>query len=187
MLTIAALPLETRAARIRPLLHRDAEAYAEGTKDPAVRTYAHLPAAEYTTGSVLEMIDGPVRAGLDQGDLAVLAIADAATDAFAGSVVLFDVSAEQAEVGFWVHPAARHGGLASAALDLAGRLAQVNGLRLTARTVTENLASQRVLTRAGFRQTHRGRGTAPSGDEVDLLHYERLLGSRHPQPHTRSC
>lgn len=178
MLVASHLPLTHDGVRLRPLAHRDATAYAEGTEDGAVRTYAHLPAPQYTPASVAEMIDGAVREGLERGDLAVLAIAHATTDDFTGSAVLFDVTGEAAEVGFWMHPAWRGGGRASAGLHLAALLAGRSGLSsLTARTVTDNHASQHVLTRAGFAQTHRGLGTTPAGHTAELLHYERRLAT----------
>ncbi|NLT26309.1 MAG: GNAT family N-acetyltransferase, partial [Microbacteriaceae bacterium] len=160
----------------RRLAHGDAAAYAAGTEDPAVRAYAHLPAPRYTTGSVIEMIDGAVRLGLERGDLAVLALADPATDEFAGSLVLFDATDSRAEVGFWVHPDSRGRGLSGAGLELAARFARLSGLdRLTARTVVDNAGSRRVLETAGFAPTQRARGTTPSGAEAELLHYERAL------------
>ena len=123
------------------------------------------------------MIDGDVRAGLERGDLAVLAIARAETDDFAGSLVIFNVSECQAEVGFWVHPAHRGGGVGSAALNLAVQFAHRNGLsRLTARTAISNAPSQRVLTLADFAETGRMVGTAPSGQDLALIHYERTIG-----------
>lgn len=176
MLESSHLPIANDVARLRRLTHEDAAAYAEGTSDSAVRAYAHLPAPEYTTESVIEMIDGDVRSGLDRGDLAVLAIAHASTDQFAGSLVLFDVADGSAEVGFWVHPAARGSGMSGAALDLAAQFAERSGLReLTARTVVDNAASQRVLSNAGFECEGSAEGTTPSGEVAELLHYRRRL------------
>lgn len=173
MLDAALLPLRDGHACLRQLRHDDAVAYAAGTADPAVQRYGHLPEPFYTPTSVKAMIDGDVRAGLERGDLAVLAIADAETDEFAGSLVIFDVSEDQGEVGFWVHPEHRGGGIGSAALGLAAQYAHRTGLaRLTARTATDNTASQRVLARAGFVETGRAVGTAPSGHELTLIHYQ---------------
>ena len=171
MLDVASLPLRNGHARLRQLRHDDAVAYAAGTADPAIQRYGHLPEPSYTPASVRAMIDGDVRAGLERGDLAVLAIAEAETDEFAGSLVIFDVFEGQGEVGFWVHPEHRGGGIGSAALDLAAQLAHRTGLaRLTARTASDNTASQRVLTRAGFAETGRRRG-------------DRTIGPRpHPHP-----
>ena len=46
---------------------------------------------------------------------------------------------------------------------------------VTARTALDNVASQKTLTRAGFDRLDIRRGTAPSGQEIDLVHYERKL------------
>jgi len=170
------LPLLGRHVRLRPLQARDAPAFAEGTADRAVQRYGHLPEPVYTPESVRMMIERDATPGLQRGDLAVLAIADAATDAFAGSLVVFDVSAHAAEVGFWIHPAHRGSGVAAAALELASRFARASGLHdLTARTLPQNPASQRTLTAAGFALERRGLDTTPAGDQVELLHYRRTL------------
>lgn len=180
MLDSALLPLSNDSVRIRPMTHCDAAAYADGTRDSAVRTYAHLPAPDYSRDSVVDMIDGVIGKGLADGDLAVLTIADALTDRFLGSLVIFDVTADAAEVGFWLRPDARGGGLTGAALVLAAQFAQESGLSvLSARTVVDNIPSQHVLAKAGFTPVRQGAGTAPSGDEVELVHYECPLPPSH--------
>lgn len=174
MLDLSLLPLHDDRAVLREMRPGDARAYASGTADASVRRFAHLPEAEYTEASVVALIDGPVREGLERGDLGVLTVADPATDAFAGSLVLFGVERGSAEVGFWVHPAHRGRGVAGAALALAVELAGRSGLStLTARTVPENRASQRVLERSGFVRGEATRDTAPSGQDVVLLPYLR--------------
>ena len=177
MLDASLLPLDADRARLRALRQGDAEAFAEGSKDPQVRGYGHLPEPDYTPASVVLMIDTQAEPGLRRGDLAVLAIADPYPgDGFAGSLVLFDVTDQDAEVGFWLHPKCRGGGMAAAALDLAAEFARGSGLvRLRARTSSENVASQRVLAGAGFTETARDVGTAPSGKELPLIHYQRNL------------
>src|SRR5699024_5267770 len=132
------------------------------------------------------MIEREATPGLERGDLAVLAIADAETDAFAGSLVIFDVSEHAAEIGFWTHPAHRGSGVAAVALDLGARFARSSGLReLTARTLPQNSASQRTLAAAGFTLQRRGRDTTPSGDHVELLHYCRTLRDEPPADSSR--
>lgn len=176
MLDVALLPMENELARLRVLRVEDAHAYADGTADPVVRAFAHLPERNYTPTSVKSMINGVAREGLKGGHLAVLAIADAVTDEFAGSLVIFDVTSTDAEVGFWLHPQFRGSGLATSALDLACRFAEGSSLdTMTARTLPGNHGSHRVLARAGFAETHRQRGFAPSGEEVDMVHYARRL------------
>jgi len=177
MLDAAILPIANSRARLRALRLDDADAFAEGTDDPDVRAYGHLPEPEYTPESVKTMIERDAQPGLERGDLAVLAIADADRDAFAGSLVLFNVTELSAEVGFWLHSRHRGRGMTAAALDLAARFARDSGLtHLTARTAEENVASQHVLARAGFRQTGAGLDTAPSGQRIECLHYTRGVG-----------
>lgn len=176
MLDLSLLPMSDDAVRIRTMTHADAAAYADGTNDEAVRTYAHLPAPEYTRESVIEMVDGVVAEGLARGELAVLTIADTATDRFVGSMVIFDVTQDTAEIGFWLRPEVRGRGLAVAALALVSQFAERSGLgALTARTTVDNRASQRALSQGGFVSAHRGIGMTPSGSETELIHYERVF------------
>jgi RimJ/RimL family protein N-acetyltransferase len=176
MLEATTLPITYENTRLRPLSELDADTYAAGTKDEAVRRFGHLPEPDYTPESVQRMIREEVAAGLSSGTLAVLALADAETDRFVGSLVLFDVSSQAAEVGFWIHPEARGEGHARRGLELASRFAHNSGLRtLTARTLPENKASQRCLTTAGFREVERSVGTTPAGQHQELFHYRRDL------------
>ncbi|HIY67329.1 MAG TPA: GNAT N-acetyltransferase [Candidatus Agrococcus pullicola] len=172
MLDARLLPLRSDRAVLRSMRPSDASAYASGAADPTVRRYAHLPEPEYTEASVIALIKGAIGEGLERGDLAVLTIADPATDAFSGSLVLFGASKGSVEVGFWVHPDHRGKGVAVGALAVAVEFARRSGFtRLTARTVPENQASQRVLERTGFVQGETTRDVAPSGQEVALMHY----------------
>lgn len=176
MLDTTTLPITFENTRLRPLSELDADAYAAGTKDEAVRRFGHLPGSDYTPESVRRMIRDEVAKGLSSGTLAVLALVDAETDRFVGSLVLFDVSSEAAEVGFWIHPDARGAGHARRGLELASRFARNSGLRtLTARTLLDNKASQRCLTNAGFREVERAVGTTPAGQCEELFHYRRDL------------
>lgn len=176
MLDQTLLPLTTARVCLRPLRHDDAVAYAEGTDDSLVREFAHLPAAQYTPESVRMMIEELTDPALERGDLAVLTIADPVADTFSGSLVLFDVTAHSAEVGFWIHPASRGTGLGAAALELAAELAGRSGLTLlTARTLPENTASRSVLAHAAFTAGNRTTSTAPSGRQAELITYSRSL------------
>ncbi|MFC0581165.1 GNAT family N-acetyltransferase [Micrococcoides hystricis] len=176
MFDIAALPITSENTRLRPLSEQDSEAYAAGTKDELVQRFGHLPEPDYTPESVRRMIRAELAEGLSSGTLAVLALADAATDRFVGSLVLFDVSSDTAEIGFWIHPDARGEGHARRGLELASRFAHSCGLRiLTARTLPENRSSQHCLATAGFREVERHIGTTPAGHSEELIHYRRNL------------
>lgn len=173
MLEHAILPLIGNNATIRPMRHSDAAAYAAGTADAAVRRWGHLPEPEYSPESVAALIDGPIRDGSERGTLAVLTIADPATDAFAGSLVLFDVTEKSAELGFWLLPEHRGTGRGRAAIALAIEFARRSGLgRLTAQTALDNAASQHTLTRAGFIATGAAKDFTPAGQEIELQSFE---------------
>lgn len=175
MIDSSLLPLRAGHVMLRPLEPRDAEAFASGTADPFVREYGHLPEPTYTTASVMAMIREQASPGLERGDLAVLAIADSNNN-FAGSLVLFNVSDDEAEVGFWLHPDFRGANMSSTAVELAAQLAANSGLvRLSARTAVENVASQRMLAKAGFDEISRSSGIAPSGEKLHLMHFQRNL------------
>lgn len=179
MLDSSLLPLRNGRVCLRPLQPGDATAFAEGTTDGDVQAYGHLPESDYSPASVRRMIDEQAQPGLDRGDLAVLAIGNAATDEFAGSLVLFGVTEDSAEVGFWVHPKCRGSGFATAAMELAVRFVSHSGLaHLTARTAVENTASQQVLTRAGFNHIGNRVDTAPSGRELEVYLYARSVRPR---------
>lgn len=180
MLNPTALPLESSGTRLRRMNPSDAAAYAEGTRDGSVREYGHLPEPEYTPESVQAMILEQVEPALSAGTLGILTLADAETDDFVGSLVLFDVDDESAEVGFWIHPAARGCGHARRGLELAATFARDSGLHmLTARTVPDNHGSQHCLRKSEFTETARGVDTTPSGRRETLIHYRRSL---YPDP-----
>ena len=112
----AQLPSAEGDVLVRRLTYADAEPFAAGTEDAAVREFAHLPLPEYTPRVVRDQIDGVIADGLADGSLAVLAIADASSNQFLGSIVLFDIHDGRAEVGFWLTPQARGRGAARNAL-----------------------------------------------------------------------
>ncbi|MCP2262363.1 Protein N-acetyltransferase, RimJ/RimL family [Streptoalloteichus tenebrarius] len=169
--------------RVRHLAEGDAEAYAAATEDPAVVRFAHLPRPSYTPELVREDIRTTIAEGLRNGMFAVLAIADATSDAYLGSIVLFDVdrAAASAEVGFLLTPTARGRGVAVRALDLVTTWCfdRLGLTELRARTEVANTASQRTLERAGF-QRDGGPTTsvAPSGRTTESLHYHRRATDR---------
>lgn len=181
MLKASLLPLRDDQVALRAMHPKDASAYAAGTDDPAVREYAHLPEPKYTEDSVLALIEGPLREGLASGDLAVLTIADLATDDFVGSLVLFGPTGNSIEVGFWIHPDHRGRHLSTAALALTHDFARRSGFTsTTARTAIENTASQRALERSGYLRGGTARETTPSGSNAMLLHYFRPLDPPSP-------
>ena len=153
---LALLPISDGIVTIRAMSAADAEAYASGTEDALVKRFAHLPLDTYTPQIVRTLIDGAIADGLRDGALAVLAICDARSNQFLGSLVFFDVTSDDAEIGYWVAPEHRGLGVAVRALALAIEMAGALSLKqLRAKTVEENPPSQKVLLTTGFE---------PSGD-----------------------
>lgn len=150
---LRALPVSDGKITLRAMKHEDAQAYADGSEDVQVKRFAHLPLEKYTAAIMRDLIDSAIADGLRNGNLAILTISDAASDAFMGSLVLFDISAEEAEIGYWVAPQHRGKNISNAAIALALRIAGALELkRLRARTVADNPASVAVLQKAGFKQ-----------------------------------
>lgn len=172
---LGALPCTEGQVRVRALEHGDVAAFARGSRDESVKRHGHLPLPEYTEDIVREQIDGVIADGLADGSLAVLAIADVCSEDFLGSIVLYNVREDRAEVGSWLAPWGRGRGAAREALCAAARLAAHMGLEfLDARTAPENEASCRTLLSAGYHQVGEPQTvTAPSGAVVTALTFER--------------
>ncbi len=111
------------------------------------------------------------------GERADLLITDAATGAAAGEIQLAwrDPGADEAAVGYSLLPAWRGRGLATLALQLLAlwTFAETGTGRLAASSLTTNLASHRVLERAGFRRegTIRAGLRAADGSRVDGIRH----------------
>ena len=106
-----------------------------------------------------------------------VAIADASSDDFLSSIVLFNVREDRAEVGFWLAPWGRGRGRGAAreALGAAARLAAHMGLEyLDAQTAPENVASRRTLLSAGYHEVGEPQTViAPSGAAFTARTFER--------------
>lgn len=148
-----AVPISDGVVTIRLMSDLDADAYATGADDALVKRFAHLPLGKYTPQVVRDMIRGVIADGLRDRTLAVLAIADTRSDSFLGSLVIFDIKKDEAEIGYWVAPTHRGRGVSRRALILSTEIARIMGLKkLRARTVRENPASEKSLIKAGFSQ-----------------------------------
>ena len=116
------------------------------------------------------------------------AIADRTTDELLGSIGLdrVDPLRRQAEVTFWVDPAARRRGVATAALRaLSDDAFRHDVERLEMLIEWENFAAQRVALAAGFQRegVRRGAAPGPDGDRHDMLPFARLAAdSGEPVP-----
>jgi RimJ/RimL family protein N-acetyltransferase len=123
------------------------------------------------------------------GVQASLTVRDAVTDTFAGEIALYytEPPTGQAMIGYSLDPAWRGRGYASRAVRLLAAWAfeHTGIVRLIAGTAPENVASQRVLTAAGFRQEGYQRSRLPGahGTRIDDLLFALLpdeLAARTP-------
>ncbi|MBY8872222.1 GNAT family N-acetyltransferase [Micromonospora sp. PLK6-60] len=120
------------------------------------------------------------------GTSADLAILDAATGAVAGGCALVhdEPATGQAMLGYSLLPEARGRGLATRVVHLVTAWAFEIGLaRIWAGTRPENVASQRVLERVGFRHEGLLRGRLPgaAGTRVDSVLYGLLATDPRPR------
>src|SRR5262249_44700958 len=111
--------------RVRRLVADDAGAVLRGLNDPQIIRDAGFPTSEHTAETVRETIERTRPAQMRTGDAAELAIADAETDEFLGSIILHGLrwGTSQAEIGYWVLPEARGRGVAGRAVTLLARWA----------------------------------------------------------------
>jgi RimJ/RimL family protein N-acetyltransferase len=120
---------------------------------------------------------------LADGRMIELAIADAATDDFLGSVTVhsFDWHSQRAEVGFFVVPGARGGGVCTRAVQLVvGWLFDDVGLdRIEMTTTPDNLAVPAIAARLGFEREGMMRSrNLERGERVDVVMFGLLREAR---------
>ena len=164
-----AIPISDGIVTIRLMSDVDADAYAAGAEDALVKRFAHLPLEKYTPQVVRDMIRGVIADGLRDRTLAVLTIADASSDSFLGSLVMFDIKKGEAEIGYWVAPSHRGHGVSGRALMLSIEIARILGLKkLRARTVRENPASEKSLLKAGFSQVGEAQLEKTPSGKIDM-------------------
>ncbi len=114
------------------------------------------------------------------GNRADMVICDAGTGAPAGDIGLYYDAPPllEAMVGYSLLPEYRGRGLTARAVDLVAQwaFAQVGLARLVAGTAPDNVASQRVLERAGFlREAYqRAKLPGPGGTRIDNVEYVRF-------------
>jgi RimJ/RimL family protein N-acetyltransferase len=120
------------------------------------------------------------------GQVARIAIRDVATDAFAGELGLFQVDPQtgQAMIGYDLARPWRGRGYATRAVRLVAGWAfdSVGLVRLIAGAAPDNVASQRVLERAGFEREgyERSRLPGPNDTRIDDVLYALISPTRTP-------
>jgi RimJ/RimL family protein N-acetyltransferase len=156
---------------LRPLGHEDAPRVVEACQDPVTAYWLGQIQQPYGLDLAHTFVEDRLEAAASARAM-TWAIADPASDLLVGVVNLFDVEPRvQAEVGYWVHPAARGRGVGTEATRLAVRHALMQladgglGLgRVRGVAALDNIASRRVLEKAGLVEQGRERRGTLLGD-----------------------
>ncbi len=136
---------------LRPASEDDLPVVAPAFQDPAVGPEAGIPPFDEETLRTLmrEQLPGMIADGL----LCPYVIVDTGTGELLGGLTLqhFDPMRDSVEVGYWLFVEARGRGVATRAVEAAAEHAFANGIdRVEAHVRVGNVASERVLERAGF-------------------------------------
>jgi RimJ/RimL family protein N-acetyltransferase len=161
---------------LRPFRPDDVEDVMVGCNDPLTLRFLHQMPSPYTRQDALWWINEGSPAAFAIGG-AGYAVADPVTDRLVGAVGSHQLRFGVADIGYWLVPAARGRGVATAAARALAAHAFATGMqRLTLRTEHENAASQRVAIAAGFgrESVERGGGRSRDGSRHDLIVWARL-------------
>jgi RimJ/RimL family protein N-acetyltransferase len=175
-------PLTEGAVALRPWTLDDARFIAQACQDPVISRYSPTIPFPYTEADALEWLHSqePVRRAGRHLDLAVVR-AGSREQVGAISLANVDTMMQSASIGYWLASEARgHGYMTSATRALARWAFDELGVaRLALTTDPENLASQRVAERCGFRYEGRLRShllVQHSGERRDSFIYGLLPG-----------
>jgi RimJ/RimL family protein N-acetyltransferase len=128
----------------------DIETIAPVFVDPDIGGRANMPPLDLET---LRSLNPLIPERMAEGAFLPLLITDGETGEILGGVTMHQLNWElgQAEIGYWLFPAARGRGVATRAARFLAEHAFSIGLeRVEARVFTGNPESERVLERAGF-------------------------------------
>lgn len=170
---------------LRAGVEADVPRIVEAANDPQVQRYSqslreHAPHDVTTVRKrELGLLEESAR-----GASLTWSVADRRTDDLLGFVMLYNIHpGREAEVGYWAHPAARGRGAMTQACRMVVRHAFIDaedgGLgmhRLTAYAAEDNLASLRILERAGFTRfgVERRSSLLPDGSYLDTPAFDQL-------------
>jgi RimJ/RimL family protein N-acetyltransferase len=146
-------PLSDGTIALREKSEADIAALVAAVQDPLIPRYTRVP-SPYGEREAREFLVEQRRRREEGIELSLLVV-DAENDDLLGSVgARVDRENERAEIGYWVAREARGRGVASGAVVLLGRwlFEALDVARLQIHTEIDNVASQRVAERAGFRR-----------------------------------
>lgn len=145
-------PLSNGVIALREWRERDVPAMVEACSDPLIAKYTTVPQPYSEAEATKWLREQPGER--EQGKSISFAIEDVESGLAIGNVAIVSTNWEhcRAEVGYWLHPAARGQGVTAQALTLvtAWGFAELGVERFDLLAEVSNKASQRVAERAGF-------------------------------------
>jgi RimJ/RimL family protein N-acetyltransferase/diadenosine tetraphosphate (Ap4A) HIT family hydrolase len=175
-------PLRSDDVLLRPWRRADVPAVVAACQDPAISRWSPTIPRPYTDSDALAWLAGqePARQG---GECLDLAVVHATSGQLLGAIGMGNVqiAGGTASIGYWLAPDARGHGYITSAVRLLARWAfdHLGLARLELTTDPENVASQRVAARCGFRRAGHLRShlrVRHTGERRDSLLYSLLPG-----------
>ena len=179
-LSTYAFPVELRVDELwlRAPTEVDVEAIAPAFRDPDIGGEAGLP--PWDAGMLRRVLREQLPQMIARGLLFPYVIVDTRNDDLLGGLTLhhLDPMRDVVEVGYWLFVGARGRGVATRSVQAAVAHAFANGIfRVEAHVGIGNVASERVLERAGFEREGVKRRLLRRGDErTDATLFARLAG-----------
>jgi RimJ/RimL family protein N-acetyltransferase len=175
-------PLSDGIILLRPWQDEDVPAIVSACQDDEIARWLDQVPQPYTDVDARAYLS-MTRRGWSESTHAAFAVTARETGEVIGSLGVHWLDAEQhvAEVGYWVRREARGRGIAARSVRLASRWAfdRCGMERLQLRADEQNVASQRVAERTGFRREgvlRSVRYNARQGRRVDFVMYSLLRG-----------
>jgi RimJ/RimL family protein N-acetyltransferase len=147
------MELRTDGIVLRPWRLEDAPAVTAACQDPEIARWIPLIPIPYREEHARAFLADSVRR-FENGEGYAFAVLDAETGALAGSISVRVQPFSSGHIGYWVVREARGRGIATTALKVLCRWAvdELDLKRLELVTDPENIPSQRVAEKAGFRR-----------------------------------
>lgn len=177
-------PSSAGGVRLRPWRGTDVDALLEGFGDPVVQRFSWSQERPYSRADAVAYLR---ERAADAGPDVHLAVVDPADDRLLGGASLFGVDRQlgTASVGYWLAPAARGRGIATAVVRRLAAYA-FHDLELARVELTcepSNAASRAVARRAGFREEGVLRAHTPfRGGRRDTVVHALLAGEPSAPP-----
>jgi len=165
---------------LRPPVDSDVKSIYEACQDPLIPRFTTVP-EQYTMAHALDYVQRvPTSIQLQRELPFVIEFGVGDEKEFAGVISLHTISADnhRAEIGYWMHKSMRGKGIGTSAAKMITEhgFDTLGFRRIEAAVDLDNLASQKLLTSAGFQREGvlQQRVTRANGDQIDMVMFAAL-------------